>query len=133
MKGEVAERQMRYFSEEFKRGKVKEIERGTARVLDVSRAYQVSRTAVYRWLAKYSVHRKQGIRMVVEAKSDTRRIEALKEEKRNLEQLLGQKEAELALKNKFIELVEAKYGPEKKKSGGAKRSTGSGKTVKKPR
>jgi transposase-like protein len=133
VKGEVAERQMRYFSEEFKRGKVKEIERGTARVLDVSRAYQVSRTAVYRWLAKYSVHRKQGIRMVVEAKSDTRRIEALKEEKRNLEQLLGQKEAELALKNKFIELVEAKYGPEQKKSGGAKRSTGSGKTVKKPR
>lgn len=115
VKGEVAQRQMRYFSEEFNGGKVKEIERGTTRVAEVSRAYQVSRASVYRWLVRYSVHSRQGVRMVVEAKSDTRRIEALKEEKRQLEQLLGQKEAELAKKNKFIELVEAKYGPVQRK------------------
>jgi transposase len=132
VKGEVAQCQTRYFSEEFKRNKVKEIERGTARVSEVCRAYQVSGTSVYRWIAKYSVHRRQGVRMVVESKSDTRRIEALKADKLRLEQLLGQKEAELAMKNKFIELVEAKYGPELKKSGGARPFTGSGRTGKKP-
>lgn len=126
----IAQRQKRYFSEEFKRGKVKEIERGTARVSEVSRVYQVSRTAVYRWLSQYSVHRRQGVRMVVEARSDTRRIEALKLEKQQLEQLLGQKEVELALKNKFIELVEAKYGQALKKSGGTRPSIGSGNTGK---
>ena len=121
---------MRYFSEEFKRGKVKELERGTANIGEVCRTYQVSRTSVYRWLARYSVHRRQGVRMVVEAHSDTRRILALKQEKQQLEQLLGQKEVELTLKNKFIEMVEAKYGAELKKSGGGKSSIGSGNTGK---
>jgi len=122
---------MRYFTEEFKRGKVKEIERNTSSVAEVSRAYQVSRTSVHRWLVKYGVHRQQGVRMIVEARSDTRRIEHLKLEKQQLEQLLGQKEVELTLKNKFIELVERKYGAELKKSGGGRSFSGSGNTVKK--
>lgn len=114
-KAEVRQRLTRYFSEEFKKGKVRDIERGTSSVGEVHGTYEVSCTSVYRWLERYSPHRKKGIRMVVEAKNDTRKIIALKEKQRELKQLLGQKEVELACKSKLIELAEAHYGVELKK------------------
>jgi transposase len=48
------ERRKRTFSEDFKRQKVKEIERKQTTVSEVSKAYQVRANNVYRWIDKYS-------------------------------------------------------------------------------
>ena len=68
------ERRKRYFSEDFKRRKVSEIDRNIVSVLEICREYQVSNVAVYKWIHKYSRMRKKKERMVVESKSDTRKL-----------------------------------------------------------
>ncbi|MEP2668462.1 MAG: transposase, partial [Cyclobacteriaceae bacterium] len=68
----------RYFSESFKMKKVREIERNLVSVLEVSREYEVSATAVYKWLDKYSLYRKRQVRQVIEPMSDTQKIKDLK-------------------------------------------------------
>ncbi|SEF12790.1 Transposase, partial [Salinimicrobium catena] len=75
---EVSQRVNRYFSDSFKRKKVREIERNLTTVSEVSKEYEVSTTAVYKWLDKYSRNRKRGVKQVVELMSDTRKIQDLK-------------------------------------------------------
>ncbi|SDL56829.1 transposase, partial [Salinimicrobium catena] len=75
---EVSQRVNRYFSDSFKRKKVREIERNLTTVSEVSKEYEVSTTAVYKWLDKYSRDRKRGVKQVVELMSDTRKIQDLK-------------------------------------------------------
>ena len=85
-------RSTRYFSEDFKRKKVEEIDKRITTISDICKEYDVSNTAVYRWVYKYSLMRKKGVKMVVEAQSDTAKIKALKEHIKELEQLLGKKQ-----------------------------------------
>ena len=121
----------RYFSESFKRKKVQEIEKNMSSVLEVSREYEVSQTAVYKWLNKYSRNRKRGVKQVVELMSDTRKIQDLKVKIRELEQMLGQKQFEIEFKNKMIDIAEEMYDIDIKKKLGSKPSPGSGSTEKK--
>ncbi len=116
----------RYFSESFKRKKVQEIEKNISSVLEVSREYEVSQTAVYKWLNKYSRNRKRGVKQVVELMSDTRKIQDLKARIRELEQMLGQKQFEIEFKNKIIDIAEEMYDIDIKKKLGSKPSPGSG-------
>lgn len=51
---ESTQRINRYFSENFKRKKVREIEKNIITVLEVSWEYEVSTKPVYKWLYKYS-------------------------------------------------------------------------------
>lgn len=126
----VRERQNRHFDEGFKRRKVIEIERGITAVGEISREYQVSRTSIYAWIHKYSRTRKKQERMVVEAKSDTRKIAVLKEKVRELERIVGQKQIQIDFFDKMIELAEQEYGIEIKKKHSTPRSAGSGRTAK---
>ena len=121
-------RQNRYFSEEFRKKKVREVEEGLSTVTEISRQYQVSRNAVYKWIYAYSAHRKKQIRQVVESKSDTRKIKELQKRIKELEQLLGQKQFEVEFKEKMIELAEERFGIEIKKKFGSHRSSGTGDT-----
>jgi len=122
------ERQNRYFSESFKRKKVREIERNISTVLEVSREYEVSTTAVYKWLRKFSKHYQKQVRQVIEPMSDTRKIKELKAQVKELERLVGQKQIQLEFKDKMIEIAEQMYGVDIKKKLGSQRSSGSGKT-----
>ena len=61
----------RRFSEDFKKGKVKELERNLVSISDICKTYSVSRAAIYKWIYKYSIMAKKNVRQVVEAKSDT--------------------------------------------------------------
>lgn len=119
-------RQKRYFSESFKKKKVREIERNITTVSEVSKEYEVSGTAVYKWLYKYSVHYQKQIRQVIEPMSDTRKIKELKEKVKELEQLVGQKQIQLEFNDKMIEIAEQLYGIDIKKKLGSKLSGGSG-------
>lgn len=126
----VRERRNRYFSEEFKRKKVGEIERCATSVSEVSREYQVSRTAVYAWMRQYSNMRKKQERLVLESLSDTRKIKALKERVAELERIVGQKQIQIEFFDKMIELAEEEYGVDIKKKCSTKPSGGSGRTGK---
>lgn len=120
------ERQNRYFSEDFKRKKVREIERNIASIAEISREYQVSNTAIYKWLYKYSNMRKRGVKQVIEARSDTRRIQQLKEQLKELERVIGQKQLLIDFQQKAIELAEKEYNIDIKKKFGEKPFSGIG-------
>jgi len=122
------ERQNRYFSEEFRRKKVREIERNLTTVSEVCREYQVSGTSVRKWLYKYSVMRKKGVKQVIEAKSDTRKIQQLKEQIKELERIIGQKQLLIEFQQKVIELTEKEYQIDIKKKFGDKPFYGTGLT-----
>ncbi len=124
-----SQRVNRYFSESFKRKKVREIEKNVSTVLEVSREYEVSTTAVYKWLDKYSHNRKRGVKQVVELMSDTRKIQELRNKIRDLEQLVGQKQFEIEFKNKMIDIAEEMYDIDIKKKLGSQPLPGSGSTA----
>ena len=123
-------RQMRYFSEDFKRKKVNEIEKRLTSVSEICKEYSVSHPSVYKWIYKYSLMRKKGVKMVVEAQSDTTKIKALKERIAELEQLLGQKQFEVEFLEKLIEIASDQYGVDLKKKVSGKPLSGSGNTEK---
>lgn len=124
----VSERQNRYFSEEFKKKKVNEIERNLTTPTEVCKEYQVSRTSVHRWVIKYSTMRKRGVKQIVESKSDTRKIQQLKQQIKELEQAIGQKQLLIDFQQKVIELAEDCYQIDIKKKFGEKPFSGSGTT-----
>ena len=123
-------RKTRYFSEDFKQKKVSEIEKRMTTVAQVGKTYEVSSAAVYKWIYKYSLMRKKGIKMVVEAHSDTTRIMALQQRVAELEQLLGKKQFELDFMEKQMQAASDQYGIDLKKKRSGKPSSGSVKTRK---
>ena len=115
----------RRFSEDFKKKKVKELECNLVSVSDICKTYSVTRTAVYKWIYKYSIMAKKNVRQVVEAKSDTQKIRMLEERIKELERLVGQKQIMIEFKDKMIEIAESTYGVDIKKKVGSKLSSGS--------
>lgn len=122
------QRSNRYFSESFKRKKVDEIDRNLSTVAEISREYQVSRTAIHKWIQKYSLHHKKQIRQVIEMKSDTKKIAELKARIKELEQLVGQKQIQLEFSEKMVEIASEHVGFDLKKKFGKKPSIGSSST-----
>ena len=125
-----AERHRRYFSEEFRRKKVSELERNLSTVSEICRSYQVSAAAVYKWLEKYSSMRKRNEKQVVEARSDTRKILGLQAQIKELEQLLGQKQMKIEFLERTITLAEETYRVDIKKKLRSPRSSAIGKNTK---
>ncbi len=114
-----SERQRRTFSDSFKRKKVKDLELGKVKVVELSRAYQVSVSSIYKWINKFgSINKPE--RIIVESKSDTQKILALQKRIAELERLVGQKEVELIFKDKMIEIAEDKFGIDIKKKPSTK-------------
>ena len=126
--------QNRYFSDEFKKKKVREFENNLTSVADICRTYSVSRTSVYKWIYKYSIMAKKQVKQVVEAKSDTKKIKALENRIKELERVVGQKQLLIEFKDKMIEIAESTYGVDIKKKVSSKLSSGTtstGKSTKK--
>ncbi len=119
-------RALRYFSESFKQEKVREIERNLVTVGQLSKEYEVTTAAVYKWLYKYSAFRKKQIRQIIEPMSDAHKIEELRSKIKELERLVGQKQIQLEFKEKMIELAEEMYRIDIKKKFGTAPSSGSG-------
>ena len=120
------ERQIRYFSEDFKRKKVSEIEKNLIGVSALCREYQVTRSSVYKWIYKYSRMRKKGVKQVVEAKSDSQKIAALRAQVKELERIIGEKQVKLDFQEKMIEIAESEYKVDIKKKFSGKPSSGTG-------
>ena len=122
----VKERLTRYFSDEFKQKKVAEIERNIVTISEICREYQVSATAVYKWIYKYSKMRKKKEKQVIESESDTRKIAELKAKVRELERMVGQKQVEVEFLSKMIEIAQEDLKIDIKKKASLKLSSGSG-------
>ena len=116
----------RTFSEEFRRKKVEEIESRISTVSEISREYEVTKAAIYKWLHKYSQHMKKKERVIIESESDTRKISDLKKQIADLERLVGQKQIQIDFMSKLIDIAEESYQIDIKKKFGGKGSSGSG-------
>lgn len=127
---ERLERLTRYFSEDFKRQKVKELDRNLVTVSELCREYRVSRASVYRWIYQFSANRKRRERQIVERMSDTRKIKELRDRIRELERIVGQKQLLLEFREKQIEIAEEMYQVDIKKKLGSLPSAGIGNTGK---
>jgi len=126
----IQQRQIRHFSEGFKRRKVVEIDKKLVSVSEICREYEVSRTAVYKWIYQYSKMKKRHEFTRVESESDTRKLKELKERVKELERIIGQKQILIDFQEKVIELAEEEYKVDIKKKFGEKPSSGIGTTGK---
>lgn len=122
---QIQQKYNRTFSEPFKRSKVKDLDAGILTIQELSESYGVSRTAIYKWLYKYSPHHKEGSKQVVEMESEARKTARLKARVSELEQIIGQKQLELDFLHKLIELASEDLGYDLKKSIEQRRSNGS--------
>ncbi|MCM2301706.1 MAG: helix-turn-helix domain-containing protein [Flavobacteriaceae bacterium] len=120
----------RYFSVDFKKKRMQELENNLITVSDICKTYKVSRTSVYRWLYKYSSMAKKQVKQVVEAKSDTKKIQLLEDRIKELERIVGQKQLLIDFQDKMIEIAENTYEVDIKKKLSSKLSVITGVTKK---
>ncbi|HEX5743595.1 MAG TPA: transposase [Flavobacteriaceae bacterium] len=120
----------RYFSVDFKKKRMQELENNLITVSDICKTYKVSRTSVYRWLYKYSSMAKKQVKQVVEAKSDTKKIQLLEDRIKELERIIGQKQLLIDFQDKMIEIAENTYEVDIKKKLSSKPSVITGVTKK---
>jgi transposase-like protein len=120
----------RQFSEEFRKSKVKELVEKQISIGQLSRIYGVSRTAVYKWLYKYSVHHQRKTTLVVEMESESYKTKRLQQQVAELERIIGQKQLEIDFLNKMLEIGSEELGFDLKKNFSTKLSNGTDATAK---
>ena len=121
----------RSFSDKFKKDIVRRVEKNELTVSEVAIEFEVSRTSVYKWVYKYSNLYKKGLKQVIEPMSSAKKIKDLQSRIKELEQIVGRKQIKLDYFEKLIEISESDYNIDILKKKDSKRSSGSGKTVKK--
>lgn len=109
-------RQRRIFSDEFKREKVNEIISGNYTVSSFCKLWDVSPSAVYRWIEEYTPEHKKRTTMVVQMDSENTKTEELAKKVAKLEQALGQKQMQLDYLEKLVELASKEYDVDLKKN-----------------
>lgn len=108
-------RKIRNFSEAFKIEKVKMLEERQVTVRQLSRIYQVTETAIYKWVRKYSTRISKAERIVVEKESEGSKTIELLHMIGDLERKVGQKQLQIDYLEKVLELGSEEVGFDKKK------------------
>lgn len=106
---------IRHFSTDFKREKVKLLEQRQITVIQLSRIYGVTRTAIYYWMEKYGTMKEKKERVVIEKESEGYKSMQLLKKIAELERLIGQKEVEISYLQKVIEVGSELMGEDLKK------------------
>ena len=125
------QKRYRTFSDNFKKSKVQEIEQGFVRVSEICKLYDVTSSAVYKWIAKYGTSNDKTEWVMVESKSDTQELLKLRKQVAELERTIGQKQILIDFQDKMIELAKEHYGIDIKKNSNSQPCSTSGKTEKK--
>lgn len=99
----------RVFSTEFKKEKVDLIEKGKLRVSDICKTYEISDSAVRKWLVKYGMLPKTE-RIVVEKISEENKNIGLLKKIAELERIIGQQQMQLIYKEAVIECGSEHFG-----------------------
>lgn len=113
---------VRIFSEAFKKEKVKLIENRQITVKQLSRIYEVSETAIYKWIRKYSTKIAKSEKIVIEKESEGAKTLELLKQVAELERIIGQKQLEIDYLEKVIELGNEEVGFDIKKKYASGRS-----------
>lgn len=113
----------RRFSESFKRQKVEDLLAHRITVQQVSNLYEVTRSAVYKWIYKYS-NLERGTKMVIEMESESQKSQALQVRVAELERIIGQKQIEIDYLSKTLELASEEIGYDLKKKYATKSWSG---------
>lgn len=104
----------RRFSTAFKKEKVGLIDQGKLSVKELSDIYEVSHTAVYKWIKKFSQTARDE-RIVVEKVSEAQKNIELLKRISELERSIGKKQLELDYYKAIVELISAEAGEDLKK------------------
>lgn len=113
-KFQIQSKYNRTFSEEFKRGKVKDLKNGIISMSALCKLYSVSRASVYKWIYLYSEAEK-GVKTVVQMESEQFKATLLLQRVAELERIIGQKQMEIDFLNKSFELASEELGYDLKK------------------
>jgi transposase-like protein len=119
-------KQRRSFSEEFKKSKVKDLLEKRTCIKDISEVYEVSRTAVYKWVYKYSASHERKPILVVQMESEEQKTKDLLRRVAELERTVGQKQLEIDFLNRVLELGSEELGFDLKKNFSTRLSSGTG-------
>lgn len=122
MKKSYQIQQKRHFSEELRKEIVAQIERKQITVAQVTREYSVSRSAVYKWLYRYSRTLEKGTRIVMEKKSEASRSRDLEKQIKELQAALGRKSLEADLYRGIVDLASDEFKTDLKKTFGDRAS-----------
>ena len=109
-------RETRVFSEEFNRARVKELVTKQYKMREICDLYGVSATSVYKWLYQYSPEHERKPQLVVQMDSEATKNKELLARIALLERAIGQKQLELDVQSKIIELASKAYGVDLKKN-----------------
>lgn len=121
----------RTFSEEFKRARVKEYERGEHTVIELAKLFDIQKIVLYRWIHKYSLYNKKRTVLVEMKESSKQKLKEYEKRIAELERALGQKQLKIDFLEKMIDLTEQDHKIDIKKNAPTPLSHGSGKTDKK--
>jgi transposase-like protein len=108
-------KKIRHFSEAFKIEKVKMLEESQVTVRQLSRIYQVSEAAIYKWVRKYSTRITKAERIIVEKESEGSKTIELLQKIGELERKVGQKQLQIDYLEKVLELGSEEVGFDIKK------------------
>lgn len=118
-------RSKRVYSDEFKKARVNDYEKGELTVEEISSLYQVSPVNIYRWIYKYSAYNKKKVRVVEMSESSTKKVKELQSKIKEMERIIGQKQMNIDYLEKVIELAKERFNIDIKKNFSTPQSTGS--------
>lgn len=118
-------RSRRQFSEEFKKARIKEYEKGEYSVQELSRLFDIQGTVLYRWIHKYSVYNKKRTILVEMKSSGKQKLKDYEKRISELERVIGQKQLSIDFLEKMIDLAEEEYQIKIKKNSDTPLSHGS--------
>jgi transposase-like protein len=120
--GKVKLNSRRIFSDDFKKARVKEYEKGEFTVVELSRLFKIQGTIIYRWIHQYSTYNKRSIKIVEMADSGTRKVKELEDRIKELERIIGQKQLNIDYLETMIELAKEKFDIDIKKNSNTPQS-----------
>ena len=106
--------QRRTFSSTFKREKVELLDQGKISVKELSKIYEVSQTAIYKWKRQYSKY-KSSERIVVEKISEEKKNIELLRRIAELERIIGKKQLEIDYYKTTLEVINESAGEDLEK------------------
>lgn len=128
MKTNIKIKGKRKFTDEFKKARVKEFEKGQLTALEITREYKLGLALIYKWIRKYSIYHQNNYQVVVEEKSLSKKNQALRKRIEDLEAMLGRKQMEVEYLQKVIDINSEDLEIDLKKKHGTAPSNGFGET-----
>lgn len=105
------------FSESVKRDNVRQIELGRKTQAEVARLYDISPSAVYKWMRKYSKIPRSN-RLVIESESDYTALISKERQLKKCEQTIGKLHMELTYLKQVIRQASLEYSEDIEKKFG---------------